>query len=249
MHYLAIGLLVGLTMGLTGAGGALISIPLFMGLANVTLKEATVLSLIAVVTGTGLNMFAQTKKADKQITIIFFIAGSVINYASLPLKKILPEAAIAALLLLIGLYSLISIWNNKMLSQEKRCEEKRFGVMIAIGGLIGFVTALTGLGGGVLLIPLLMRFFALSYPDALPTSLMTIFLISLLSLVLQRDAFNSVISFHEVAYILGGSIGSLSILKFMTRKIAAGKLDLLRKFVFTGITIYSIIAVMIKSLV
>ena len=56
MSNILIGVIVGLIMGLTGAGGALISIPLFLSLMNVSLKEATVLSLIAVMLGSLINL-------------------------------------------------------------------------------------------------------------------------------------------------------------------------------------------------
>ena len=48
MNYLAIGSVIGLVMGLTGSGGALVAIPLFMYVLELGLKEASVLSLVAV---------------------------------------------------------------------------------------------------------------------------------------------------------------------------------------------------------
>ena len=44
-----LGVIIGVVMGLTGAGGALVAIPLFMQFQGMSLKEASVFSLIAVV--------------------------------------------------------------------------------------------------------------------------------------------------------------------------------------------------------
>jgi len=44
MIYAFCGLIIGIVMGLTGAGGALVAIPLFMQFLALTLKDASVYS-------------------------------------------------------------------------------------------------------------------------------------------------------------------------------------------------------------
>src|SRR5690606_28602907 len=116
-------LIVGIVVGLTGAGGALISIPLFLLLLGATLKEATVLSLVAVIIGTSINLTGQLKRVDSKIAIPLSLAGIVANYGTSFLKPLTPDLVVAGLLILIAVYSLWSVWSIKEDSQSKMCNQ------------------------------------------------------------------------------------------------------------------------------
>jgi uncharacterized membrane protein YfcA len=60
-------MIIGIVMGLTGAGGALIAIPLFIQFMGMNLKEASIYSLIAVVVASLLN-FVEQRKATQYRT-------------------------------------------------------------------------------------------------------------------------------------------------------------------------------------
>lgn len=246
MTLVIIGLLVGLIMGLTGAGGALISIPLFISMMGSSLKEATVLSLIAVISGTVLNLFTQKKSADKKFVFIAVGSGAVANAATLPLKGVTPEWAVGGLLSLIALYSVWSVWTGKKgttIGEQKNVVRK----MVLTGFLIGILTTLTGLGGGVILVPILLKVFGKSYEEAMPTSLLSIMLISGLSFLLQILRSDTLtISPLDTGLIFVGSITAALGLSVVTRKLQAETLDKIRKTVFTLVTVYSITSIMLK---
>jgi uncharacterized membrane protein YfcA len=246
MIHTFIGLTVGIIMGLTGAGGALISIPLFISLLNSSLKEATVLSLIAVLSGTLINLFSQKYKLDKKIVMGFVVFGAISNYATLPLKFYISDIVIALLLTCITAYSLWSIWGNRTtrpLTQAKPNMLK----LIGTGLFLGLVTTMTGLGGGVLLVPILIIGFGKTYEEALPTSLATIFFISLISFLLQMKAGLELITPPEIGLIALGSLIGFLVLKLVLSKIANHKIEMIRKTVFTLVTLYSISSVLLKS--
>lgn len=245
MEHLIIGLIVGIVMGLTGAGGALISIPLFLYLLNTTIKEATVLSLLAVILGTSVNLFGQTHKPDLKIVLPFVIFGAIANFATLPLKEMMADMWIAGLLVIIGGYSLWSIWNPASVRMEVA---KRSMVKTSLFGAgLGIVTTLTGLGGGVLLVPILKSFYGKSYIEALPTSLLTILLISGLSFLAQLDVGLKLINFTELGFIAAGAISSFFLLKTTLKMISKEKIEIIRKVLFSAVTIYSVSSVVIKS--
>jgi uncharacterized membrane protein YfcA len=247
MIHTFIGLIVGLIMGLTGAGGALISIPLFLLLLNASLKEATVLSLIAVILGTAVNLFGQKHKVDKKIVIYFVVFGAIASYTSLPLKAFIPDYIIAVLLSMIASVSIWSIWRKGII--EKASLSKPNFVKLAMTGLLlGLITSLTGLGGGVLLVPILITVFGESYETAMPTSLATIFFISLITFFLQIKIGLALITFPEIGLIAVGALTAFYLLKFFLSRFDTQKIVIVRKVVFTLVTLYSLVSVMLKSI-
>ena len=248
MEHLIIGLTVGIIMGLTGAGGALISIPLFVLMLDTSLKQATVLSLIAVVFGTSLNLFGHQHKTNKKMIAYFILFGAISNFATLPLKAILPDISIAVFLTLIGIYSLWSVWrSNHTISQDSSVPASPIK-MIITGLILGVITTLTGLGGGVILIPILIGQFKMSYEEALPNSLLTILLISSISLLSQINVAINLLSFSDLGQIGLGALFAYFTLKTLLTKLPKDKVILTRKLVFTLVTVYSTVSIFIKSI-
>lgn len=247
MFHVIIGLIVGIIMGLTGAGGALISIPLFISLLNLTLKEATFLSLIAVMFGTSFNLIGQFKLANKKIVFGFVTFGAISNILSLPLKKVIPELGIAFLLLGIGLYSVWVTWKPINSNEVENVDRSIIKTGLTGAGL-GVLTTLTGLGGGVLLIPILKNIFGFKNNIALPTSLLTIYLISLLSFLVQMKSGITLISITEIGYIAIGSIVAYFLLKATLKSLDSKKVEQIRKLAFTLVAIYSVASVLVKTL-
>ncbi len=248
MIYTAIGIIVGLTMGLTGAGGALISIPLFINLLDTSLKEATVLSLVAVVFGTAVNLLGQVSKVNKKIAISLSAAGAVSNYLSLPLKSITAEIVIVALLTVLGIYSIVSIWSKIKPSSSGPNEQNIIPKALIAGAFSGVMTTLTGLGGGVILVPILIKFFGKNYKEALPTSLATILLISLTAFIFQSKVALSLITIPQLAMIGGGAVIAFFMLKVLLVKLHESSILQIRRIVFTFVTIYSISSVIVKAM-
>jgi uncharacterized protein len=247
MLHATIGLIVGLIMGLTGAGGALISIPLFLNLLNTSLKEATVLSLVAVIFGTAANLLGVLKQVDRKIILFFVGFGAIANYLSLPLKAIIPELGIAALLTLIGIYSVWGVWGKP--KQQQNINVPPHPIKMALTGLLlGLITTLTGLGGGVLLVPVLIQVFGKTYQEALPTSLATILLISGISFLLQLQTGMGLISIYELGLLAAGAAAAFFCLKLLLKKLNPEAVNKLRQIVFTLVAIYSITTVLISSL-
>ena len=236
MEFLIIGSTVGLIMGLTGAGGAMISIPLFTTLLALPLKEATVLSLVAVLVGTAPNLIKGLKKVHWSAALIISVSGVVTNYFSTPLKSLASDVIIAILLGIIGVFSILNVWKKK---NQKKSGQKTNGELpkgILIGVIVGITTTLTGLGGGVLLMPLLMGLYQKSYEEAMPLSLASIFFISLSSLIFQINSLPQKISSIEILMISFGAIIAFFILERLVKLLNEVQLNLVRKTTFTLLT-------------
>ena len=233
-------------MGITGAGGAITAIPLFQIFVNSTLKEATVLSLITVFFGTVVNLLSRMREVNWRIALGLTLSGTVANYLSLPLKTKMPESVIVILLIMIGLFSISSIWRSPK-SGENATKETNFVTVILIGLFLGLITTLTGLGGGVLLIPLLLRVFGMSYEEALPTSLGSIMLISLSALFFQGEKALELIKVEEILYLGAGALAAFATLKLILRYFSPAQVLKLRKLVFSMATLISLIIVIFKA--
>lgn len=247
MVHVLIGVIVGIIMGLTGSGGALISIPLFLYLLQSSQKEATVLSLLAVIFSTSSNLLSLFKKVNWTITLSFMLFGAISSYASLYLKAITPDWVVIILLTLIALFGLWSLWRKPQVTHQHE-EGHSWTKMIMIGLLLGVVTTLTGLGGGVLLVPILIMYFNMNYEEALPTSLATILLISLTSFGMQFKTALGLITVNEMGLILIGTLVSLVVLKAFTKAISKDRLEVIRKVVFTLVTVYAIGSIIYKAM-
>lgn len=243
MEFLIIGSIVGLIMGLTGAGGAMISIPLFTTLLLLPLKEATVLSLVAVLVGTAPNLLKSLFKVHWPAALIISGSGVLTNYFSTPLKALTSDLIIAVLLGLIGAFSIYNIWKKKSPESQKKEIRHEFMKGIFIGIIVGLTTTLTGLGGGVLLMPLLMNVYGKSYEQSMPLSLASIFFISLSSLIFQLKSLPQVITRFEILMITLGAIIAFFILEKMITLLNETQINVLRKTTFTLLTVGAVIKI------
>lgn len=247
MTFIFIGLTVGLIMGLTGAGGALISIPMFIFLLNFSLKDATFVSLIAVLISSLLNMLMSLKKSDIKLATTIGFFGVVTNFLTKGIKSITPESIIVILLLIVGIYGIHNIWKKKkdIIFTSEPIKHITFKSILS-GLILGILTTLTGLGGGVLLIPLLTKYFGHNYTTALPTSFVTIFIISLSSFSFQYNSNLHLIELNNILKMSLGIVLAYYILIFILKKIDQRYHITIRQIAFTLVSIYSMISVLIS---
>lgn len=247
MLFAAIGFIVGALMGITGAGGAIMAIPLFQLFLGFSLKEATLLSLVTVIAGTALNLIQRLRDVNWKIVSGLAGTGIISTFLFSSLKQSLSDTVILILLLIIGLFSVSRVWKTQREEQKKQTSPGFF-LIILIGLLLGFITSLTGLGGGVLLIPILLSVFGMNYPDALPTSLATIMLVSLSALMVQYQLTMSLLQLQDILSIfLGVVIAVITVMGIMNLFTEDQRLQT-RKIVFSFATIISLGIMMMKSL-
>lgn len=227
-------------MGVTGAGGALVAIPLFMHFLEMSLKEASVYSLVAVVIASLSNFFYQRKNANIKLAALFVVASAVGSFLSQPYKNILPEIGIALLLAFIAIFSLYNVWVKKKRVESSDKTIPAYPKTIFIGLILGILTTFTGLGGGVLMLPVLLGMYHLPQKEAVATSLVVIGFSSLASFLIQTSKGVSFsLDFKFLALVAGILITSYT-LKWLTLKMDPKKTDLLGKVVFTLVVFISL---------
>lgn len=194
---LVLGILVGLLLGLTGAGGGILAVPALVGALGWSMQQAAPVALIGVA-------FAAASGAVHGVRqgLVRYRAASLMAVAGLPatvagtwLAPRLPQAWLlllfAALLIVVALRQ----WRAQQApasaphAHRSGCIHPvsgRFvwtpataGLLASMGAITGAVTGLLGVGGGFILIPLLRRWTDLSAASAAATALLFIALSSL----------------------------------------------------------------------
>ncbi|MEX2580797.1 MAG: sulfite exporter TauE/SafE family protein [Verrucomicrobiales bacterium] len=166
---------IGLSLGLTGAGGSILTLPVLVYLAGLAPHEAVGVSL-AVVGAAALAGAVQRWKAGEfhsQAAAMFAVSGMIGAAAGARFTSLVPPSVLmiffAGLMLAVAWRMLTTREDEAEPAPE--CRPLRCGLAgLGTGVLTGFI----GVGGGFLLMPALMKFARLPVRQALGTSLAVI---------------------------------------------------------------------------
>lgn len=234
--------LIGLSLGLTGGGGSILTVPVLVYAFGISPTLSISYSLFIV----GITSFvgAYTNYRKKLISIktaLTFGAMSIVMVI-LTRKFILPiiphilfsigsiqvNKEVFSMVLFSMLMLIASITSLKEETKVKLAPSlaghHHMGQLILNGAGVGIVTGLLGAGGGFLLIPVLMNFMKMPIKVAIGTSLLIIGMNSLVGFLTD-------LSQHEVDWSFVLSITTISILGVITgsllsRRISGEKLKL-----------------------
>lgn len=178
---LALGFGIGLSLGLMGGGGSLLTVPALVYLVGQTSQTAVTTSLAIV--GANSLMGASFHRAqgtlDWKVALTFGGAGMLVAYLSAGLSRMMPEAfllvAFALIMLLVGGLML----TRTSIDSVEMSKPRSLPVVIASGAGVGLMTGILGIGGGFLIVPALVMLVGLPMQMAVGTSLIIIAMNSL----------------------------------------------------------------------
>lgn len=238
------GILIGIVMGLTGAGGALVAIPLFMQFMGQSLKEASLYSLIAVVLASLLNFLAQRSYAQYKTGLLIVASSAVGSYLTAPFKAALSSFWIALILAGVSLYALYSVWFPVKIKEDGKDKSlESIWLSIVIGLALGALTTFTGLGGGVLMLPILLGLYRFKQPNAVATSLLAVGLSSLSSLIIQVYQGADFKLGTGVVYLLIGILSAVLLLKKVSLHLKFDHLMKLRQIIFSVVVLLALLKI------
>ena len=189
-------IIIGIILSLIGSGGSILTIPVLVYIFTIEPILATTYSLFIVGVTAFFGAIKNIKKGniDFKIGLIFTLPSLLSIYftrrfilPSLPQKiKITDniyyktDELILIFLSIIMVFAAVSmiIKNNSLIKKEIN-----YFIITIEGLIIGLVTGLIGAGGGFLIIPMLVLFGGLSMNKAIGTSLIIIFLKSLIGII------------------------------------------------------------------
>ncbi len=181
---LVIGAVVGLFSGLLGIGGGVVAIPLMIYALKMSTKLAMGTSLAVIVPVAIAGSFKQYLQDHVNLSAALMIAlsGIVFAYFGAWLNNRLPDLLLrrffAVFMMLIGLKLL---WNTletvPPVLYAPGANVALFAPVVGyllIGGLMGTLSGLLGIGGGIVAVPLLMFLMGMDAKLAMGTSLAVI---------------------------------------------------------------------------
>ena len=167
--------LIGLSLGLTGAGGSIITLPVLVYLAGVAPQEAVGLSLFIV--GTAALVGAITRWRAGEVHGKAVLMFSLSGMAGAWIGSRLTHAVSPSVLMMIfaGLMLMVAVVMLRGGAQrESAAAECRPLRCLGAGLGVGVITGFIGVGGGFLLVPALVKFARLPLGVATGTSLAVI---------------------------------------------------------------------------
>lgn len=167
--------LIGLSLGLTGAGGSIITLPVLVYLAGIPPKEAVGLSLFIVGVAALVGAIQRFRVGEIHLRagLMFILSGMVGAVVGARLTPLVSSKVLmiifAVLMLVVALNMLIGAKIEAEADAE--CRPVRC-LLVGLG--VGVLTGFIGVGGGFLLLPALVKFAKLPLRVATGTSLIII---------------------------------------------------------------------------
>lgn len=192
-------LIVGLTLGLLGGGGSILTVPILVYLLGTNPVVATAYSLFVVgatsLVGAVRNMMKGM--VDVKVAVVFAIPAFIAVYLTRAfLVPAIPEEifqigeftltkdlGIMVFFAIIMLAASVSMIRGRKEADVSKKKPLRIPLIVLEGAVVGVLTGIVGAGGGFLIIPALVLFANLPMKRAVATSLLIIAAKSLIGFV------------------------------------------------------------------
>ena len=239
MEYLGyfISIIIGLSLGLIGGGGSILAVPILVYLFHINPEQATSYSLFIVGITAMVGSYSHYKLGNLKIkAALVFALPSVLSLLFVR-DVILPRIPsivftvnsfeVSKNLMIMIVFAFLMIAAS--ISMIRRSSPKEIVIrdgsirIAAIGLLVGFITGFLGAGGGFLIIPALLFFANLPMKQAIGTSLLIIFINSLIGFA------GDVLKGNEIHYELLLTISAIALIgmfigTYLSKKIDGAKL-------------------------
>ena len=170
---IALGLaaVIGLSLGLLGSGGSIITLPVLVFVMGVPPQEAVAMSLVVVgaVSLAGALLYMRKGHFHTRAVLLLGFTGMVGAYFGSQLTHRVPAGALmllfAALMLVVGI---VMLRRKELACDGERCYPAR---CLPIGAAVGALTGFLGVGGGFLIVPSLVLLAGIDTKKAVGASL------------------------------------------------------------------------------
>jgi uncharacterized membrane protein YfcA len=233
-----VGCVSGMVLGLAGTGGGVIAIPILMAFGGYDVKQASGYGLLALTVGAAISWFIQRKNTVYPLAGVLILCAGTVAFVSAPLKAISPHWLVTVLLNLTCLFSLYSLWILRKPEDpgEKRPLPYQLKTASVGGAITGFLSTMTGLGGGVVIIPWLTGITRLRFEQAMACSLLTIAVTAPLSAWRQHTL---TLEWPEWMALGGAIIFASLLIRRVIRYIPPAHLILVRKLALSFVILIS----------
>jgi uncharacterized protein len=202
---------VGLVVGLLGAGGSILTVPVLILLLGLTATQATGTSLVVVsiVSTVGLVTHARGGRVAWRAGFGFAATGLPAALAGGYLAVLLPDETITVVLAVLLLGTSIYMWFRSDTDESAVAPRSMsWWRILPAGVVVGLMTGTLGVGGGFVVVPALVVLLGLSMPVAVGTSQLVLVLNALAGLT-GRVGTGSVALGVGLVFAGGGALGAV----------------------------------------
>ncbi len=208
-----------------GGGSTYLAILLIWGVPYTIFPVLALVCNIIVVSGNSIN-FKRSKNINFSLLFPYLIGSIPFAFigGSIKIEKSLFEILLFCVLLVAGIFLLIE---SKSFNKEQiKINKIPRLISISFGSIIGFMSGIVGIGGGIFLSPLLFLMKA-GYPRHITSSASLFILINsifgIAGQLTKDQVLDQVITYWPLflSVLIGGQIGSLLNIKFLSNKILA----------------------------
>ncbi len=232
-------IVMGLSLGLIGGGGSILTVPILVYLFGVDPVLSTAYSLFVVGLTSAVGSFSHFKKGNVHLkTALIFGLPSIIAVYSVRkfIMPIIPDpvftlgsTGISKSVAVLVLFAILMLLASITMIRKQTVKEHQGGIaynyplIFAEGILVGGITGLVGAGGGFLIIPALVLLAGLPMKQAVGTSLLIIALKSLIGFTGDLGS-GLEIDYKFMLFFSGFAMVGILVGSYLTRYIPNEKL-------------------------
>lgn len=208
--------LVGLSLGLLGGGGSILTVPILVYVSGLEARDAIATSLVVVGATSLAAMVGHLRRGavDVRAGLTFGVTSMVGSFVGGRVSHLLPASLLLSALALVMFAAALAMMRPRAAEGDPApasSARPRMLSVIPIGAGIGAVTGLVGAGGGFIVVPALVLLMRMPVRTAVGTSLLVIAMSSLAGALgaagsaSVRWPFALVVTLVSVAASLGGA--------------------------------------------
>ena len=199
---LALALLVGVSLGLLGGGGSILTVPLLVYVTGLEAKEAVATSLVVVGVTSAVGMLGHARegRVRPRTGALFGLAGLAGAFLGGLLGGRLPGTVLLVVFAAMMLVTSVAMLRGRRGDIAPRTGDLPVLHVVGEGLVVGLVTGLVGAGGGFLVVPALVLLGGLPMSVAVGTSL----------LVIAMKSFGGVAGYLSTVELEWGLVGAVT---------------------------------------
>ena len=182
IELILLGIFVGTLSGFFGIGGGTILVPILLLLGYDT-KIAINISIIQMVFSSIYGSYLNNKKGTLDVSIIatIGIGGFIGALFSSSISSNLDDTTLELIFLFFAIFALIKMFFKS--SSDKQAPRVNKFILFIIGFILGIVSMTIGVGGSILLVPILVSFFNFEIKKAISAGLFFVIFSSVSGLI------------------------------------------------------------------
>lgn len=208
-------LLVGLSLGLLGSGGSILTVPVLIYLAGEQEKVAIAesLGIVGAISLAGFIPYALKKQVHWRSVLLFGLPGMAGTYSGAMIAAYVSGTFQLLLFAAVMVAAAFMMIRNKNQDLNPDNSPHAWWKIVLEGSAVGILTGLVGVGGGFLIVPALVLLGGLPINLAIGTSLMIIALKSFSGFFSYLDVLDQLelaVNWHLIIiFSLIGAVGTL----------------------------------------